>query len=173
MEAPEVEREPEGLFTYRTAEIVVAAALLAFGVTFLVSSMRLGFRWGSDGPQSGFFPFYVSLAMCGGSAWTLGMALFKSTAKGRSAFVDLAALKRVLSVLVPAALYVLGIQLIGIYVSSAIYIVLFMRVIGKYSPVKSVLLGVAIAVAFFFMFEIWFQVPLYKGVWNPLSWTGY
>lgn len=175
MEDQEGAREPgaPGLFTHRTAEIVVAAALLLFGVTFLVSSVRLGFRWSSDGPQSGFFPFYVSLALSGGSAWVLGATLFKRTARGAAAFIDGVALKHVLSVFIPAALYVLAIQLIGIYFSSAVYIVLFMRAIGKYSWLKSAVLGVAIVVAFFFMFEVWFRVPLYKGLWDPLSWTGY
>jgi hypothetical protein len=67
----------------------------------------------------------------------------------------------------------LGIQLIGMYVSSAIYISLFMRMLGKYSWGKSAALGVAISVLFFLMFEVWFQVPLYKGHWNLTGWTGY
>jgi len=79
----------------------------------------------------------------------------------------------VLHVLIPAAVFVLGIQLIGIYVASVIYIAVFMRWLGKYSLVKSVLLSVAIIVAFFFMFEVWFQVPLFKGYWDLTSWTGY
>ena len=53
-------------------------------------------------------------------------------------FVDSEQLRRVLSVLVPAVVYVLAIQFLGIYVASAIYIALFMIVLGKYSPVKSV-----------------------------------
>jgi len=32
---------------------------------------------------------------------------------------------------------------------------------------------VIICVLFFFMFEVWFQVPLYKGAWNLTGWTGY
>jgi hypothetical protein len=32
---------------------------------------------------------------------------------------------------------------------------------------------VILTVAFFFMFEVWFQVPLYKGTWDLTSWTGY
>ncbi len=43
---------------------------------------------------------------------------------------------RVLSVLVPAVVYVLGIWFLGLYVASAIYIALFMIILGKYSPVQ-------------------------------------
>ena len=41
-------------------------------------------------------------------------------------FVDSEQLKRVLSVLLPALLYVLAVQFLGLYVASAIYISLFM-----------------------------------------------
>ena len=55
----------------------------------------------------------------------------------------------VLSVLVPAAVYVLAIQLVGIYIASAVYIAGFMIILGKFSKVKSILLGLAVAVFFF------------------------
>lgn len=157
----------------RTMEIVVAAIVLLFGATFLYSSYRLGFRWSSDGPQSGFFPFYVSLFICGASIAVLIQSLFGKNAAAGDAFVDTVQLKQVLWVLIPSAVYVLGIQAIGIYVASAIYITLFMRLLGKYSWVKSAALGIVINVIFFAMFEMWFRVPLFKGYWNPTAWTGF
>ncbi len=82
-------------------------------------------------------------------------------------------LKRVLSVLVPSAIYVGAIMLLGIYVASALFIALFMIVLGKYSPLKSVVVGVAVNALFFMMFEVWFKVPLYKGALEPLRFLGY
>jgi hypothetical protein len=32
---------------------------------------------------------------------------------------------------------------------------------------------VAVSVAVFLMFEVWFKVPLYKGLYDPLHWLGY
>ena len=157
----------------RTVEAVVAALLFVFGAAFAYNSYRLGFRWAIEGPQSGFFPFYVSLIICAASAMILFHALRGRDPKGAEVFVERGQLKQVLQVLIPAAVFVLGIQLIGIYVASVIYIAVFMRWLGKYSLVKSVLLSVAIIVAFFFMFEVWFQVPLFKGYWDLTSWTGY
>ena len=46
-----------------------------------------------------------------------------------------------LSVLLPALVYVLAVQLVGLYVASAVYIALFMIVLGKYSRVKSIITG--------------------------------
>jgi hypothetical protein len=167
------QNDSHSVVSTRTMEIVVAAILLAFGATFLYSSYKLGFRWSSDGPQSGFFPFYVSLFICVASGATLLQAVLSKSAAGRASFVERGQLKQVLKVLIPAGLFILGIQLIGIYVASAIYIALFMNLLGDYPWKKSLPLAVAISVLFFFMFEVWFQVPLFKGHWNLTGWTGY
>ena len=83
------------------------------------------------------------------------------------AFVDREQFVRVLSVFVPAIVYVLAIGFLGIYVASAIYIAFFMVVLGKYPAWKAALIGVLVSVAFFAMFEVWFKVPLYKGTLDP------
>ena len=88
-------------------------------------------------------------------------------------FVEWRPLRQVLAVLIPAALYVLGVELIGIYVSAAIYIAAFMIWLGKYKWPRSVIIGVAVSTLMFFMFEVWFKVPLYKGTYNPLAFLGY
>jgi hypothetical protein len=88
-------------------------------------------------------------------------------------FVEWGPLKLVLTVLIPAAVYVLGVKYIGIYLASAIYIAIFMVWLGKYSWLRSVVVGVAVNVSFFLMFEVWFKVPLYKGDLDPLRFLGY
>jgi len=45
--------------------------------------------------------------------------------------------------------------------------------LGKYNWLKSVVLGVAVSAVAFVTFEVWFQVPLYKGAFDPLSFLGY
>ena len=71
--------------------------------------------------------------------------------------------------LLPAALYVLSVKFVGLYVASAIYIAIFMIWLGKYSWWKGIVVGFIINVIFFLMFEVWFKVPLFKGVLNPLG----
>jgi hypothetical protein len=34
-------------------------------------------------------------------------------------------------------------------------------------------IGLAVSVFIFVMFEIWFKVPLFKGTYNMLGWLGY
>jgi Tripartite tricarboxylate transporter TctB family len=160
--------------TMQTMEIVTAGALFAFGALVAWDSFRLGAKWLDDGPQSGYFPFYIGMIIVVSSAITLVQALSgKLGPEGRS-FVDRGPLRQIMAVLVPALLYVLGIQLIGIYVSSAVYIAVFMVWLGKYSWLKGASLGIAISVLMYVTFEIWFQIALHKGTWfNPLSLIGY
>lgn len=159
--------------TTRTMEIVVALLFLLLGGVVAFDSYRLGASWAAEeGPQSGYFPFYIGLIICIASIATLLQAL-AGKAEENITFVERGQLKLVLSVLVPAALYVFGIQLIGIYVASAVYIAVFMAWLGRYSWLKSAVLGAAVSVSVFAMFEVWFKVPLPKGMFNLLGFLGY
>ena len=157
----------------RLMEIVVALVFLALGGLVVFDSIRLGMRWAADGPESGYFPFYVGAIICISSLVTLAQAVFGHAAKRGGVFVEREPLRRVLAVLIPAAFYVLGVELIGIYVSAAIYIAVFMIWLGKYNWIKSIVIGVAISAMMFLMFEVWFLVPLYKGIYSPLDFLGY
>lgn len=167
----------------RTMEIAVAAILFALGAVVMFDSIRLGAGWADDGPQSGYFPFYIGLLLCISSVATLAqvaLAEWKrrgefrgALAERRSQFVAWGPLRLVLSVLLPALVYVAGVQLIGIYVASAVYITVFMRWLGKYPWPRSVAVGAGVSVVVFLMFEVWFKVPLFKGAYDPLAWLGF
>ena len=155
-----------------TVDAVVAALLFLVGAVVVVEARRLGAEWTSDGPGAGYFPFYIGLILCGCCLGILYQSTISKT-KDTDTFVDREQLGRVASVFVPALVYVLAIVFLGIYVASAIYIALFMIILGKYSPVKSVIVGVAVNAFFFMMFEVWFKVPLFKGSLEPLRFLGY
>ena len=156
----------------RASELVVAALLFVAGAVVVYDSYRLGSKWGSDGPQSGYFPFYIGLLICISSVINFAQALM-ARRMDPEIFVAWGPFKLVLTVLIPAAVYVLGVKYIGIYLASAIYIALFMAWLGKYSWLRSIAVGVAVNVSFFLMFEVWFKVPLYKGDLDPLRFLGY
>jgi len=168
----EEHKESTGIST-RSVEILVALIFLLIGGMVVFDSFRLGASWGADGPQAGYFPFYVGLIICISSLVTLGQVLLGKVGRSGKIFVEWSQLKLVLSVLLPAAVYIVGIQLIGIYLASAVYIATFMIWLGNYSWFKSIALGVVVSVLGFLTFEVWFQVPLYKGVFDPLSFLGY
>ena len=164
--------EPRGI-SVRTMELVTAVLLFTFGSLVVYDSVRLGWRWGDDGPEAGYFPFYIGLIICISSTAIFIQNVWGKSGRRAGIFVEWQPLRQVLAVLIPAALYVLGIQLIGLYVASAIYIAVFMRVLGGYNWWKSGALGFTVSAIAFATFEIWFQVPLYKGAFDPLSFLGY
>lgn len=157
----------------RVMEVVVAATLLAFGALVSGASYQIGARWGDDGPQAGYFPFYIGVLIVISSLITLITAMRGKTPASGAAFVERGQLRQILAVLLPALVYVLAIQWFGIYMSSAIYIAVFMVWLGHYAWWKSALLGVAVSACLYVMFETWFQVALHKGsLFDPLSLIG-
>jgi len=157
----------------RAMEIIVAAALLVFGGVIAGASYKLGARWAEDGPQAGYFPFYIGTIIVISSVVTLVQAIRRRLPTSADVFVERGQLRQILAVLLPALLYVLAIQWFGIYLSSAVYIAVFMAWLGKYVWWKSALLGVVVSISLYMMFEKWFQVALHKGtLFDPLSLIG-
>jgi hypothetical protein len=150
-----------GVPTY-VVESVVAILIVLLGAVVIQGSWKLGSGWTSDGPGAGYFPFYIGVILCISGTGILVQGLLGKN-RNHEVFVDSEQLKRVLSVLLPALVYVLVVQ----------FIALFMIILGKYSRVKSVVVALAVVVLFFLMFEVWFKVPLFKGMWDPISFLGY
>lgn len=155
-----------------TVDIVVAALVVAMGLVVMVEAWRLGAGWTSDGPGAGYFPFYIGLILTVGGAGILVQSL-RARRTDDGVFVDSVQLKRVASVLLPSLLYAGATMALGLYVASAVFIALFMIILGKYTALKSVVVAVGVNALFFMMFEVWFKVPLFKGALDPLSFLGY
>jgi putative tricarboxylic transport membrane protein len=153
----------------RALELAVAALLFVFGAIVIYDSVRLGARWADDGPQAGYFPFYIGLLICLATAVVFVQAL-GDKAKAAKAFVTRGALKQVMWMLVPSIIYLILIKPLGIYVASTLFVGYFMRWLGRYRWVTTVAVAVGVSAVFFLLFEMWFKLPLPKG---PLeSWLG-
>ena len=154
-------------------DIITALLFIAVGLVVMTGSLKLGASWGNDGPEAGYFPFYISLIILLSSSVTLYQAAVVNKKKKTESFVDKEAFKQVMAVLLPAIVFVLGVQLIGIYVSSVVYIAIFMVWLGKYPAWKAIAVSVGVSASLYLMFEYWFQVPLPHGSWiNPLEFIG-
>jgi putative tricarboxylic transport membrane protein len=152
----------------RIADFVTAALLMLLGSVVLFDAIRLGTGWGSDGPMSGFFPFWLALIMI----VTCGIIILQTFLRtSRNTFVTRKQLVPVFQVLWPATAMVLLIHYVGLYVAAALYLGFYMKWVGRHSWFAVVVLSVAIPVITFMIFELWFLVPMPKG---PLeSWLGY
>jgi putative tricarboxylic transport membrane protein len=153
----------------RTVELIVAALIFVLGVVVIYDSVRLGARWADDGPQAGYFPFYIGLLICFSTAVVFFLAL-RDRKKAAKAFVGRDALKQVMWMFVPSVIYVIGIKFLGLYVASIMFVAYFMRWLGRYGWLKTIVVAVGVSAVFFVLFEVWFKLPLPKG---PLeSWLG-
>src|SRR5262245_4987075 len=152
----------------RTLDLVTAGLLLLVGGVVLFDAVRLGIGWGTDGPRSGFLPFWLAVIMVGCCAVIFAQA-WRATAD--RPFATRAQLASVGRVLLPAVGLVVAMPWVGLYVASAVYIAFYMRWIGHHRWGTVVAVSVGITVAIFLVFETWFLVPMPKG---PLeSWLGY
>jgi len=151
----------------RAADIITASVLILLGSLVLVDALRLGIGWGTDGPKSGFFPFWLAVVMVATCALILVQAIRTRTAKP---FVTRAQLRPVLSVLLPATAMVAVMEVAGLYVASALYIAFYRRWVGRHRWFTTVVLALGIPIVTFVIFERWFLVPMPKG---PLeAWLG-
>jgi hypothetical protein len=143
-------------------EIAVAVFILLCGAIVIYDSIRLGSKWGEDGPQAGYFPFYIGVILCIASAINLAAAM-AAARRQNSDFVELGKLKLVFSVLIPTAVYTALIGPLGLYLASTVFIAFFMRWLGKYPWWLVAAVSVGNSVVFFLVFEVWFKIPLPKG----------
>jgi putative tricarboxylic transport membrane protein len=157
-----MENSERSAASVRAVEMGVAAVIFLFGALVVFDSYRIGSRWGGDGPQAGYFPFYVGLLVCISAGVTFARA-WRNSMLAEKSFVERSELKTILTVLVPSIVYVGLIEYLGLYVASILFIAYFMRRLGKYPWLVVGLVSVGIMVALFLTFEIWFAVPLPKG----------
>jgi putative tricarboxylic transport membrane protein len=152
----------------RAADLATAAVLILLGWVVVLDAMRIGIGWGSDGPRSGFFPFWLGVILIAASV-TIGLQAWRrSTAKP---FVTREQLNPVLKVLWPATAMVLLIKPLGLYVAAMLYVGFYMRWVGRHSWLALILCAVGVPLLTFVVFEMWFLVPMPKG---PLeAWLGY
>ncbi|CAM8647649.1 Protein of unknown function DUF1468 [Burkholderiales bacterium] len=153
------------LISTRRMEIITAVVLAALGLLVMWDSNRIGAGWADQGPQSGFFPFYIGLFLLAASIGVIIHALVSKDGKavGDKPFVMKSQMKSVLQVFIPTLGYVILMQFVGLYVALSLYIAVFMMINGGYKIGKVIPFAVLVPIVVFLMFEKWFLVPLPKG----------
>ena len=147
--------------SHRSVEAGVAVAVGIVGSLSIIGSLRVGIGWGAEGPMAGFFPFYIGVIIVISSIANL-INLFRAE-NDAGVFATWTQISKVLSVVVPTAIYVTVLPYIGIYVASALLIGTFMMWLGRYSWTKAIPVALLVPVLTFVFFERWFLVPLPKG----------
>ena len=146
----------------RSVHIIVYLLLLALAALLAWDNWRTGMAWEADGPQAGYFPFYLSMILGAACLFGLSFQLRAQTA-AVGGFVARDQFRRVLQVLVPTMLFCVAMQWLGLYVASFLLIVGFMWIVGRMALWKSLLAGLLFSIVMFVTFDVAFDVIMPKG----------
>jgi putative tricarboxylic transport membrane protein len=158
--APEEDSPP--VVSTRSVDVAAMLLLLALAAVLGFDNWRTGASWASDGPQPGYFPFYLSV-MLGAAALYGVFQSFRSRAEAAETFVTRAQARRVLQVFLPTLLFCLLTQWLGLYVASFLLVAGFMWLVGRIAVWKSLLVSFVFTMLMFATFEIAFDVIMPKG----------
>lgn len=163
--------------TVRTAEFLMAIATILLSLGLMWSSTDgLEIGWVPErGPGSGFWPFWLSTGLLLTSIWTLVRWFLKQTPESRNTepYLPREAIY-VVGVSVGAILGLLILtHLIGIYFALLIFMLFYVRFVGRHGWLLSLALTIGTPVFIFGLFEWALTIPLPKSISEPLFYPIY
>jgi len=157
--------------TVRTAEMLMATMMGAFSIYLMYKSAELPIGWiDEEGPGGGSWPFWLSTIMlisCGGILYNW-FRKKGSVATSTKVYIESHVLGDVLSVAVALIITVGLFSFVGIYGALPLFLIFYIRFMGKHSWRLTGILAVAIPVFIFYFFEITLKIILPKGLTEPL-----
>jgi putative tricarboxylic transport membrane protein len=157
--------------TVRTAELLMAITMAAFSIYLMVKSFELPIGWVQDeGPGGGAWPFWLSgilLISCVGILvnWFRKHGPIASSNK---VYIEAHVLMEVLAVAIALIVTVGLFSFIGIYGALPLFLIFYLRFLGKHTWRLTATLAVLIPVVIFYFFEITLKIILPKGLTEPL-----
>src|SRR5260370_34816894 len=123
---------PPAVTDTRVVDITVSLSLMALALTLGYDNWRTGIAWDSTGPESGYFPFYLSVILAGASLYGL-VAAWLSRNEASETFVTRAQLRRVMAGFLPTLLFWLAVQYLRLSVASLLFIA---ALIWQFGPIS-------------------------------------
>jgi putative tricarboxylic transport membrane protein len=151
----------------KKANLAIALLLVAIGLLVVVDAVRLGFRWGDNGPESGFFPFWLGVILIACALIELRHVYVEHRKRTPAKpLMAEGAWKPIAWVLVPAVGMVLATELIGLHLAAALYLGFYMRAVGKIRWSTTVAVTILVPAALYVAFDRLFLVPMPQGLWG-------
>ncbi len=160
----------------RVAEFVMALVMALFSLYLMWKSTELPIGWIPDeGPGGGAFPFWLSLGMLVCCLWMLVRWVTRTSPPSRSTEVYMTPRTLKWFLLVAGSLTVMiGLtHIIGVYGAVPLFLIFYIRFLGRHSWVITGALAVCTPIAAFFFFEIALKKTLPKGFTEPLFYPLY
>jgi len=162
--------------TVRTAEILVAIALAIMSAGIMWKSTELNIGWvAGSGPGGGAWPFWLSAGMLLTCVWTIVRWFRRVTPQSRSReiFITRDTMAIVGPTVAGLVLLMVGTHTIGMYLSVSLFMIAFVRFMGRHSWVTTIALAIGAPVVMFVLFEWALTTSLPKGVSEPLFYPLY
>ncbi len=165
--------------TVRTAELLMGLALAILSAYFMWKSAELPIMWVPEvGPGGGSWPFWLSAAMFGSCIWILinWVRRIGPVANNEEPFFEpglFAPVAYVAGALLICVALIEGIGVggfkgIGFYGSLPLFLIFYIRFMGKHSWVATIAAAITIPVVTFLFFELMLNITLPKGMTEPL-----
>jgi hypothetical protein len=150
----------------RKADIVFALCLLVLAILVAWESLKLDIGWGLNGPEGGFFPFWLAVGLGICCLVILAQALGNHSPDSWKPLVTPGGWAPILKVALPATAMVALTEMIGLYLAAALYIGFYMRWIGRHHWLLVFAVSIVVPLGSYFLFDKWFLIPMPKGWWG-------
>lgn len=155
----------------RTAELLMALMMGAFSIYLMYKSAELPIGWiDGEGPGGGAWPFWLATIMlisCVGILFNW-FRRHGPIANSEKAYIESRVLMDIgavaLSLIVTVGLF----SFIGIYGALPLFLIFYLRFLGKHSWRLTTTLAIGIPVLIFYFFEVTLKIILPKGITEPL-----
>jgi len=162
--------------TTRSAELLMAVLLGLLSIGLMWKSTELEIGWIPDrGPGGGSWPFWLSAVMLACCAVIIYRWWRRSTPESRSdaEFMDRDT-RRINFITVGSLVVLLGLtHVIGIYFAIFLFLLFYLRFVGRHSWLLTGILSTASPIFLFFFFEALLKILLPKGYSEPLFYPLY
>jgi hypothetical protein len=157
--------------TVRTAEMLMAVMMAIFSIYLMVKSYELPIGWiEGEGPGGGSWPFWLSAVMLISCLGILFNWFRKHgpIATSDKIYIEPHVLMDVVAVTGSLIVTVGLFSFIGIYGALPLFLIFYLRFLGKHSWKLTSTLAVVIPAFIFYFFEITLKIILPKGITEPL-----
>ncbi len=154
----------------RLAELVMAIVMGIFSLYLMWKSAELDIGWIPDeGPGGGAWPFWLAFVMLLCCLWIIFQWVWKRSPLSQSSEVYMDRQTLIDVSLVAGALIVTValFHVIGVYGALPLFLIFYIRFLGKHTWAMTALMAVVTPVVTFFFFEIALKITLPKGYTEP------
>ncbi|MFV2034192.1 MAG: tripartite tricarboxylate transporter TctB family protein [Halocynthiibacter sp.] len=151
----------------RLGEIITAGVLALFSIYLMVESadLEIGYIKGK-GPGGGAWPFWLSAIMLICTGFIAYNWYRRTSPPSRSTEPVMDSYGRAMLLKVGGGIFVFIalIDVISMYGAMAVFLLYYVRVLGRHSWLLSLLLAIVLPIAFFFFFEGLMRITMPKGM---------